>query len=189
MKKKKFDPKKLEVLNNPRRLEDIPPGLIVNLLGLKNVQTIVDVGAGTGFFTVKFAEILNVQKAYACDISPVMVKWIKDNLVPQHPYIIPVLSGEKSIPLKDKSVDLCFMIALHHELENPIAILKECKRILRKGGKIFVVDWKKKEMKEGPPINIRYTPDIVKNQMELVDFKNIFIFEELPKFFLVGGEN
>jgi len=189
MKKKKFDPKKLEVLNNPKRLEDIPPGLIVNLLNLKDVQTLVDVGAGTGFFTVKFAEILNVNKAYACDISPVMVKWMKDNLVPKYPSIIPVLSEEKSIPFKDKSVDLCFMIALHHELEDPIAILKECKRILREGGKIFVVDWKRKEMNEGPPINIRYTSDIVKNQMQLVDFKNIFIFEELPKFFLVGGEN
>ncbi len=50
MSEKKFDSKKIDILNNPKRLRDIPPVDIVNLLGIKQVNTIVDIGAGTGFF-------------------------------------------------------------------------------------------------------------------------------------------
>lgn len=117
-----------------------------------------------------------------------MIEWMKENICGNYPYLIPIKTEKNIVPLEDKIADLCFMIALHHELEDPVSIFKECRRILRPEGKIFVVDWKKEEMEEGPPLHIRCRPDFVKKEMELVGFKNIFIFEEFPKHFLVGGE-
>jgi tRNA A58 N-methylase Trm61 len=53
----RFDPKKLEKLNNPERLKIVPPQYIWKMLNLKNVRTIVDIGAGTGFFSIPFLEL------------------------------------------------------------------------------------------------------------------------------------
>jgi len=57
------------------------------------------------------------------------------------------------------------MINLHHELDNPTMTVKESYRILKPWGNIFIVDWKKKNMTEGPPTQIRYLPEQVNKHL------------------------
>ena len=58
MNDKRFDPKKLHKLNNPDRLLDLPPQYIWDKLNLQltGADTFVDIGAGTGFFSIPFAD-------------------------------------------------------------------------------------------------------------------------------------
>ena len=155
MDKKKFDPKKLEKLNNPKRLKDIPPDYVLDKLSMEKANIVVEIGAGTAFFSIAFLQYVNPSKIYACDVSEVMINWIKENVVQNFPNITPVKTEENSIPLDDGIADLVFMINLHHELDNPTLIVKEAYRILKSSGKIFIVDWEKKNMAEGPPARIR----------------------------------
>jgi len=185
---KKFDPKKLRILNNPDRLLDIPPDYILGKLTLKNPEVLVELGAGTAFFCIAFRQLYNPATVYACDISDVMIDWIGNNVVPSYPNIVPVKSEEKSVPLADGIADLVFMITLHHELKDPPATLTEAYRILRPGGEIFIVDWKKQPMEEGPPEEIRCLPEDVKKQIAGAGFSGVNAFEELPKYFLVVGK-
>jgi len=143
MDEKKFDPKKLQKLNDPDRLLDIPPEYIWNKLNLKNPDILVDIGAGTGFFSISFVGYTMNGKVFACDLSYIMIEWMKDNVCPKYPNIIPLKMEERAVPLEDGLADLVYMINLHHELEAPDKILKESYRLLKKNGKIFVVDWKK----------------------------------------------
>ena len=188
MNDKKFDPKRLEKLNDPQRLVDIPPDYIWNKLHLENPGVIVDIGAGTGFFSVAFLQKSGSSKIYACDLSEVMIKWMTANVTAEHPNIVPVKSEEQYIPLDDEIADLVFMINLHHELENPSMTIKESYRILKPGGTVFIVDWKKIEMPEGPPAKIRYLPEQVKEQLENAGFKKLEIHNDLKKHFLVAGK-
>lgn len=188
MTNKKFDPKKLKKLNNPQRLKDIPPGYIQNRLNLEEPEVIVEIGAGTAFFSLALHNQLKSSKTYACDISDIMISWIKENITPEHPDIIPVKNSETSVPLDDGIADLVFMIALHHELDDPALILKESYRLLKPGGKIFIVDWKKEEMNQGPPADIRCLTEQIKDQLIRYQFKDIHIFNEMVKHFLVTGE-
>jgi SAM-dependent methyltransferase len=105
-----------------------------------------------------------------------------------YPRIIPVKNVESHLTLEDRIADLVYMIALHHELENPLLMLEESYMLLKPGGKLFVVDWKKIDMPEGPPAEIRYVPDKVRDQIIEAGFINVEIYDDLPKHFLVIGK-
>ena len=188
MSENKFDPKKLEKLNNPQRLKDIPPDYVWDKLSMEKTEILVEIGAGTAFFSIAFIQHAKHSKIYACDVSDVMIKWLNENVVQKFPNIIPVKTEEHSISLGDEIADLVFMISLHHELDNPTQTVKEAYRILRPGGKIFIIDWEKKDMAEGPPMQIRCLPEQVKEQLVNSGFIHVNIFSELPKHFLLVGE-
>lgn len=188
MHEKKFDPQKLEKLNDPKRLKDIPPDYIWDKLEIASPGVLVEIGAGTAFFDIAFLQHAKPSKIYACDVSEVMIAWIKENVVPDYPDIIPVKSEESFIPIDDGIADVVFMINLHHELDHPAQTLEESYRIAKPGGNVFIVDWKKEDMTEGPPQHIRWLPEPVKDQLIAAGFKNVNIFNELPKHFLVLGK-
>ena len=178
---KKFSPKKLEKLNNPGRKEIHHPDLIWETLGLKNPEVLVDIGAGTGFFSMPFADKMPDGIVYACDISDVMLDWMKENLPQKYQgRIIPTKTEESSTGLGDNIADLVFMILLHHELDDPLLMLQESKRLLKPGGKIMIVDWKKEEMPFGPPMEIRVEASTIEEQLRHTGFKNIIQHNTLP---------
>ena len=63
MESRKFDPKKLEVLNDPKRLKILNPDLIWETVSVRNPGVLVDIGAGTGFFAVPFARKMKKGKS------------------------------------------------------------------------------------------------------------------------------
>lgn len=187
MNSKKFDPKKLKKLNNPLRLQDIPPEYVHERLKQKNAEVMVDIGAGTAFFSIAMLRQFGSRIIYACDTSQIMIDWITENVVPDYKQIIPVLSGEDTIPLNKDIADVVFMINLHHELEYPERTITESYRLMKPNGKIFIVDWKKIQMEEGPPIEIRCHSDQVRDQLETCGYSEVEVHEDLPKHFLVTG--
>ena len=185
---RKFDPKKLAKLNDPKRLEYLNPDLIWEKAGLKNPSVLIDIGAGTGFFALLFSKKMKKGKVYACDISDEMLSWMAEYLPPESKgRVIPVKMEESSVSLPDEMADLVYMIDLHHELEQPHRILGEAFRLLRRGGKLLIIDWKKEQTPEGPPIEIRVTEETIESQMLKAGFRDIMKYSVLPyHHFLVG---
>ncbi|MCK5528328.1 MAG: class I SAM-dependent methyltransferase [Kiritimatiellae bacterium] len=190
MTEKKFNPQKLDKLNNPDRMLDVPPAYIWDKLNLhlKNSGLFIDIGAGTGFFAIPFLEYSNGGKIYACDISDIMIGWMQDNICDIYPSILPLQMEEHTVPLEDDLADLVYMISLHHEIDEPEKLLKEAFRLLQDNGTIFIVDWKKEEMSAGPPTSIRYEPGKVEEELCNAGFRKIKIYDEMKKHFLVVGQ-
>jgi len=185
---KKFDPKKLQRLNDPDRLKDIPPDIIHDQLNLDKAEVLIEIGAGTAFFSKVFQEKFEARTVYACDMSESMIRWMEAHVTPKHPNIVPVKSSESFIPMDDSLADLVFMINLHHELEDPARMLEEAHRLLKPDGEIFIVDWLKKETAEGPPVKIRYLSRDVKAQLIQAGFDDVRDYDGLAKHFLVVGK-
>lgn len=183
----RFDSKKLHKLNNPKRLLDIPVDFIRELLGPTDTDVLVDIGAGTAFFSIAFLKHTGCSAVYACDVSETMIDWMLENVVPDHPEIIPVKADGETIPLEDGSAGVVFMINLHHELADPLPVLGEAFRLLKSGGKVVIVDWKKKDMAEGPPTHIRYLSHVVEEQLAKTGFNAVFSTDELEKHFIVAA--
>lgn len=182
----KFDPKKLAKLNNPERLKTLNPDIIWKVLNLQNPKTLIDIGAGTGFFTKEFAKKLTDGKIYACDSSDVMIQWMHENITDKN--IIPLQCSETSVELPDEIADLVYMINVHHELLEPKKLLTEANRLLKIGGKIAIIDWKTEEMQDGPPLNIRISEEKIIEQLKEVNFTNIVNHNILPLHSFVIGQ-
>jgi ubiquinone/menaquinone biosynthesis C-methylase UbiE len=185
---KKFDPAKLARLNDPKRLEYLNPDIIWDKTALANPKVLIDIGAGTGFFALLFSKKIKTGMVYACDVSETMLAWMNDNLpLESKGIVIPIKMEESSVPLPDDSADLVYMINLHHELEEPLKILEESRRLLKNGGKLMIIDWKKEETPEGPPLEIRVAEVTIESQMRKSGFSNINKYADLPyHHFLVG---
>lgn len=182
----KFDPKKLDKLNSPERLKMINPDLVWETLNLKTPSVLVDIGAGTGIFAREFAKKIHEGKIYACDSSKIMVDWMKENLEDKN--IIPILSDESFVGLDYGMADLVYMITVHHELFEPEKLLIEAHRLLKTGGKIAIIDWRKEEMANGPPVEKRISEETIINQLQKGGFNNIIKHNILPLHSFIIGQ-
>lgn len=186
---KKFNPKKLGMLNDPSRLEAVSPSYILDKLDMDSIHVIADVGAGTGLFSKAFLEVCPAEKAYALDISPHMIEWMKENLTVERGEITPLLMGESTIPLEDDSVDLLLMFNLYHELDEPNRLLKEVYRVLKEEGKVCIVDWKKEKTEHGPPLEHRVAEEKIMKDLKDSGFHNVKIDDGLKEHCLVWAAN
>jgi ubiquinone/menaquinone biosynthesis C-methylase UbiE len=178
---RRFDPKKLAKLNDPKRLRIEDPELIWQRLDLTKPEVLVDLGAGTGFFAVPFREKLHRGVVYACDVSAAMIAWMDENLPERwRGSIVTVKTEETGVPLPDAIADLVYMIDLHHELRDPALNLAEAHRLLKKGGKVAIIDWKKEESPYGPPLAIRVTAESIDRQLRDGGFSGIVQHDVLP---------
>ena len=182
----KFDPKKLAKLNNPERLKTLNPEAIWEALNLQNPKTLIDIGAGTGFFTKEFSKKLTDGKIYACDSSEVMIQWMQENITDKN--ILPLQCSEASIELPDGIADLVYMINVHHEILEPEKLLAETHRLLKIGGRVAVIDWKAEAMQEGPPLELRISEEVIAEQLLKTGFVNIVSHEILPLHSFVVGQ-
>ena len=182
----KFDPKKLVKLNNPERFKTLNPDVICEALNLQNPKTLIDIGAGTGFFSKEFAKKVINGKIYACDSSDVMIQWMQKNITDKN--ILPLQCSETSVDLPDGIADLVYMINVHHEILEPENLLAEAYRLLKFGGKIAIIDWKVEKMQDGPSLDIRISDKIIIEQLEKTGFKNIVNHKLLPLHSFVIGK-
>ena len=117
----KFNVAHLERLDDPERLETLPPDVMWAALGNPAPQTIVDIGAGTGLFACQFAELSPEAIVYAVDTEPAAVRWmIEHRPASMCSRLRPILGREHAIPLATGEADLTVMINLHHELVDPV---------------------------------------------------------------------
>ena len=147
----KFDPRKREILDDPKRFFFENPDKIISEAGVKTGYIVADIGCGTGFFTIPLARYVGESgKVYALDTSPPMIRELRKR-VKNLKQVKPILSGENKFLLKESILDFALLVNMIHELENWRLFLKEVWRVLKPGGRICVVDYKKKKMDFGPP--------------------------------------
>ena len=187
MEEKRFNPEKLEKLNNPARLREFPVKVVLELTGIKNPHVIIDLGAGTAFFSIPFAKLFRTCRIYACDISEIMIDWMRNHVTTKYKNIHPLKINDNQIPLDDQIADFIFMVNLHHELDAPEETLKECYRLLKSEGSIAISDWRKEFSEQGPSFELRCEPDAVKLQMKKSGFCEIKVYMDFPNNFLVTG--
>lgn len=185
MKTEIFDEKKYRKLNDPSRLDDLPPEFFKRAIGSHDVKVIVDIGAGTGFFSKEFAKLYPGSMVYAADISDYMITYIKEHVESAHPDVKAMKMTDSDVPLTDASADLIVMINVHHEIPDHDRMLTECRRLLKKNGKILISDWKKQETGKGPSMENRFEPDTVAAQLIQNGFDLLLVDETLKNNFLI----
>ena len=179
-----------EVLERKDREEWQKPEEVVAALGLKAGQQVADIGAGSGYFSVRLARAVGPQgKVYAVDIQQDLMDLLgaraKDENLAN---LAPTLGTPEDPNLKAGSVDLIFICDVVHHIENRQAYYGKLAQALKPGGRIAIVDFYKRELPVGPGVAMKIAkPDMV-TELEQAGFTLQKEHDFLPyQYFLVFG--
>lgn len=131
-------------LERPERDQDQKPAQVVEALGVKPGMVVADIGAGSGYFTRRFAEaVTETGKVYAVDVEEEMLTYNSESLANLHfPYHAEfILARPDSPKLPTDSTNLIFLCNVYHHLEDRAAYFSNVKSALKPGGRVAVVDF------------------------------------------------
>jgi SAM-dependent methyltransferase len=182
----KFDIAKLERLNDVARFEYLDPEVMWAAAATPDARNIVEIGAGTGLFSFRFAELAPKADVFAADIEPVMVRW----MLQYRPATLsgrlhPILAEETKIPLPTGEADLVLMINVHHELADPRSSYCEALRLLEIGGTLLIADWLPGDTGSGPPQAVRASAAQIAEILSAVGFCDIMAHPALERHSLL----
>ncbi|MFH0921821.1 MAG: class I SAM-dependent methyltransferase [Fibrobacterota bacterium] len=149
----KFDPKEMEKLDNPERRKTLPPLEILRSIGLRPDHTFLDVGAGTGYFSLEAARIIGPHgHVLALDSSPDMLQELNRRIVATGINNIDALLCSEDGPSKPQPVaDVALIAFVLHEVKDPKAFLSNIRKMLKARSRLAVIEWKKEPTEKGPP--------------------------------------
>ena len=168
----KFDPERRRRLTSAERRKRLPPERILTDIGLKPGQTLVDIGAGTGFFSIPAAAIVGPSGCvYSLDISRDMLTDLKTAARRQKAKNIrPILAGETE-PNLPAGADFYFLANVFHELEDREKYLRRISERASSSSRVVVIDYYKKPSQHGPPFRERIPLKAAKALFEKLGFR------------------
>jgi ubiquinone/menaquinone biosynthesis C-methylase UbiE len=138
-------------LEDPERLEWQKPDEVVAALELGPESVVGEIGAGSGFFTLRLAKV--VRHVYAVDAEPRLLEVLRDRLAAAAVRnVTPVLGMPEHPLLPAGACDLALAVDTLHHFPDMAAYLKALAGVLRPGGRIALVDWHKRELPVGPSV-------------------------------------
>jgi ubiquinone/menaquinone biosynthesis C-methylase UbiE len=168
----RFPPERRHVLWDEDRQQRLPPDPILKEAGIAPGMTVVDVGAGTGYWTLPLSTTVGAEgRVIAVDVEPIMVEDLR-SLVRERGLtnVEVVTSQEAHIPLGDGIADLALMAFVLHEPPDPAAMLREVFRLLRSGGRLLLLEWQKWETQFGPPVEHRVSAEEARDLLNTAGF-------------------
>jgi arsenite methyltransferase len=121
------------------------PDQILETLALRPGQTIADVGAGGGYFSLRFADAIGKNgMVYAIDTNPEFLEFMMNTANEKGlSNIKTVLAPEDKLILPKKSLDIIFLRNVYHHLPNRVEYFGNLKEFLKSGGKIVIIEYKR----------------------------------------------
>jgi SAM-dependent methyltransferase len=132
----------LSIFEYPDRDEKLHVDRVMDLLGIVPGRAVADVGAGSGWFTVRAAARVGAGGVvYAEDINPEAIDYITKRASREKlENVRPVLGTVDDTKLPAKSVDAILILKTYHEMARPIPLMEKLRLSLRPGGKVGIID-------------------------------------------------
>ena len=177
----------IAMLEDPARDAYQKPHEVLMALGLKDGERIADIGAGAGYFTLRFAQHVGSGIVYGVDISPDMILHLNQRVRDAGLENVRTILALPDDPLLgDRSVDRIFVCETWHHIADHARYLAVMKKTLRPGGQVVIIDFHKKDMAVGPPMEMRLSRDSVVGEFEQNGFALAKEHTFLPyQYFLV----
>jgi len=169
-----MDPARIERLRSPERLAYFDPAKIWQVLNPGQNSTVLDIGAGVGYVTLPFAKNYPSAKVYGCDILEGMVGLLARDATDRGlANLETILMQPNCVPLPDGIADVIVMAQLHHELDEPEALMAECHRLLNSSGTVAVVDWTDEDNGRSPAKGRRVPEATIRAHLSGAGFKDL----------------
>ncbi len=130
-------------LERPTREREERTDLLLDMLALAPDETVVDLGAGTGYFSLPIARQLDTGKVLAVDIQPEMLAIIEQRMDSEGVDNVETLLAEPCDPgLSPASVDMVLLVDAYHEFACPREVMQVVAQALRPDGRVILVEYR-----------------------------------------------
>lgn len=132
----------LSIFEEPDRDEKLQINRVMDLLGIKSGSHVADIGAGSGWFTVRSARRVGpAGMVYAVEINKAYIRHIKKRAAKERlPNIRTVLGKADDPLLPGKGIDAVLLLKTYHEIERPIPLLRKVRAAMRPGARLGIID-------------------------------------------------
>ena len=158
-----FPPQDLGLLEAPDRDRWQRPDRIMDILGIADASRVADVGAGSGWFTIRLARRVGPQGiVFAEDVQQEMLNAISRRVQREGlANVRPVLGRGADPRLPEGSLDAVLIVDAYHEIEDRVTLLANVARALKPQGRIGVIDFRAEGGGPGPDLDERVAPELV----------------------------
>lgn len=169
-------------LERPERLREERTDLLVAALALREDDTVVDLGAGTGYFSFPLSAYVPNGAVLAVDIQPQMLAIIEQRMTEYGvDNVEPVLGSECDPHLGGRSVDLVLMVDAYHEFSCPREVMEAVVAALADDGRVVLVEYRGEDPNVGIKPLHTMTLDQAEREMAAVGLVLDSVSDVLPK--------
>lgn len=179
----------LSIFEYPDRDKKLHIERVMDLLDIVPGKSVADVGAGSGWFTVRAAARVGPSgEVYAEDINPEAIEYIKNRATKENLANVHTILGQVGdTKLPSSSVDAVLILKTYHEFAHPVPLMNRLRASLRPGAKIGIID------RSGDGTDHGLKPDIVEREMAQAGFHRIgqydFTKDDGQDYFLIFAAN
>jgi predicted methyltransferase len=174
-----------KVFDDPERDAWQKPHEVIKALALKPDAVIADIGAGTGYFSVRFANMTPQGRVYGVDTEPDMVKHLAERGRREGLKNLTAVAAQPGDPRLPEKADLIILVDVYHHIEGRERYFRNLQKTLKPGGRVAVIDFRM-DSPVGPPRSARIAPDTVKAEMKRAGYVQAQEHAFLPnQYFLV----
>ena len=170
-------------LERPERELEEHPDTAIAALSLKPGMMVADVGAGTGYFTLRIAKkVAPAGRVYAVDIQPEMISMLRKNASKAKISNVEYILGTESDPkLPARTLDVIIMVDVYHEFSQPQKMLENMRAALKDDGRLILLEYRKED--PSVPIRLEHKMTVLeaKTEVEAEGFKLAEVLKTLPR--------
>ena len=171
--------------DDPKRDAWQKPEAILDALQLAQTARVADIGAGTGYFSVRIAKRVPDGKVFAADVEPDMLRYLGERAHREQLHVLQPVQASADTPNLPEPVDVALIVDTYHHIDDRVEYFSRLKSSLRPGGRLAIVDFKT-DAPEGPPPERRIAPEKVIAELEQAGYALVGRHDFLPRqYFLV----
>jgi ubiquinone/menaquinone biosynthesis C-methylase UbiE len=165
--------------DDPARDQWQKPHEIITALSLRPTDVVADIGAGTGYLSVRLARHLTEGTVYAVDAEKNMVQHLAERAKASGiANLRPILADATSANLPEK-VDIGILLDVYHHISNRQDYFKRLADSLKPGGRVAIIDFRP-DSPVGAPKEMRIPADQIKAEMSAAGYRLASTYDFLP---------
>ena len=161
------------------------PHEVIQALALAPDGRIADIGAGTGYFTVRLAHMTPKGRVYAVDVEADMVQYVAERARRERLSNVQAVQATPSDARLPEKVDRVLLVDTYHHIDGREAYFRKLRKSLRPGGEVAIIDFTR-DSTMGPPSEVRIPKEQVSAEMRRAGYRLVRSPDLLPnQYFLV----
>ncbi len=158
------------------------PEKVLDLLAIAPGSTVADVGAGTGYFTVRMSKRVGAKgEVIATELQPEMLRLLDHKVSTEKITNVRLVRGtEHESKLPERCCDLVLMVDVYHELSDPRGVMASVRRAIKPSGRLALVEYKGEDPKIPIKPEHKMTLAQIQKELEPLGFAFVRSYEDMP---------